>query len=77
LVKNSLTLEHLLGWRDCIEQLARDFLDGRAEVNPREHPKPCERCGLQALCRIQEHQSQIEDEGDSGGAINSEEAGDE
>ena len=77
LVKNSLTLEQLLGWRDCIEQLARDFLDGRAEVNPREHPKPCERCGLQALCRIQEHQSQIEDEGDSGGAINGEEAGDE
>jgi ATP-dependent helicase/DNAse subunit B len=77
LVKNSLTLEQLLDWRDCIEQLARDFLDGHAEVNPREHPRPCERCGLQALCRIQEHQAPIEDEDDSGGDSNGEEAGDE
>jgi hypothetical protein len=77
LVKNNLTLEQLLGWRDCIEQLARDFLDGRAEVNPREHPRPCERCGLQTLCRIQEHQSQIEDEDDSRSYNNGEEAGDE
>jgi probable DNA repair protein len=77
LVKNNLTLEQLLGWRNCIEQLARDFLDGRAEVNPREHPRPCERCSLQTLCRIQEHQALIEDEEDFGGANNGEEAGDE
>jgi probable DNA repair protein len=77
LVKNSLTLEQFLGWRECIEQLAKDFLDGRAEVDPRAHPRPCERCGLQVLCRIQEHQSQIEDEDDSGSASNGEEAGDE
>jgi ATP-dependent helicase/DNAse subunit B len=77
LVKNSLTLEQLLGWRDCVEQLARDFLDGRAEVNPREHPRPCERCGLQTLCRIQEHQIQIEDEDDFVSSSNGEEAGDE
>jgi probable DNA repair protein len=77
LVKNSLTLEQLLGWRDSIEQLARDFLDGRAEVDPREHPRPCERCGLQTLCRIQEHQAQIEDEDGSGSANNGEEAGGE
>ena len=55
LVKNPLTAEQLLDWRDCIEQLARDFLAGRAEVDPRESPKTCERCGLQTLCRIQEH----------------------
>jgi len=27
---------------------------GRAEVDPRDYPKTCERCGLQAVCRIQE-----------------------
>jgi probable DNA repair protein len=55
LVKNPFTAEQLLDWRDCIQQLARDFLAGRAEVDPREAPKTCERCGLQTLCRIQEN----------------------
>ena len=54
LVKNTLTLEQLDAWRDAIEQLARDFIQGRAEVDPRDHPQTCERCGLQTLCRIQE-----------------------
>ena len=53
-----------------IEQLAGDFLAGRAEVNPREYPKTCERCGLQTLCRIQEseNQPQLESEEDSASA---------
>jgi probable DNA repair protein len=55
LVKNPFTAEQLLDWRDCIQQLARDFLAGRAEVDPREAPKTCERCGLQTLCRIEEN----------------------
>jgi probable DNA repair protein len=62
LVQNPFTAEQLLDWRDCIEQLAMDFLAGRAEVNPREYPKTCERCGLQTLCRIQEHQAITDDE---------------
>ncbi|MGD0942019.1 MAG: PD-(D/E)XK nuclease family protein [Terracidiphilus sp.] len=62
LVKNPLTAEQLLDWRDCIEQLAGDFVDGRADVNPREYPKTCERCGLQALCRIQEQEPLNSDE---------------
>jgi probable DNA repair protein len=73
LVKNKLTLDQLEAWRDCIQQLARDFLAGRAEVDPREAPKTCERCGLQTLCRIQEWVAQLEDEDES----NSEEVGDE
>jgi probable DNA repair protein len=73
LVKNPLTAEQLLDWRDSIEQLARDFIAGHAEVDPREYPKTCEYCGLQVLCRIQEHQPQpdADDESDSA------EAGDE
>jgi len=54
LVKNPLKPEDLAKWRDEIEQLAEDFIAGRADVNPREYPKTCERCGLQALCRIEE-----------------------
>jgi len=54
LVRNPLTAEQLLGWRDCIERLAKDFLDGKAEVDPTDAPKTCEHCGLQSLCRIQE-----------------------
>jgi probable DNA repair protein len=60
LVKNALTLEELLGWRNCIQQLARDFIAGRAEVDPREYQKTCERCGLQPVCRIQEQQGALE-----------------
>jgi probable DNA repair protein len=55
LVKNPFTAEQLLDWRDCIQQLSRDFIAGRAEVDPREAPKTCLRCGLQTLCRIQEN----------------------
>ncbi len=54
LVKNPLTLDQLDAWRTKIEQLAQDFLAGRADLDPREIPKTCETCGLQALCRIHE-----------------------
>ncbi|MGA2251560.1 PD-(D/E)XK nuclease family protein [Terracidiphilus sp.] len=54
LIKNHLTLEQLDAWRAKIEQLAQDFLAGRADVDPREIPKTCEKCGLHALCRIHE-----------------------
>jgi len=56
LVKNALTAEHLIGWREAIARLAEDFLAGMAEVDPRDYPRTCERCGLQTLCRIQENQ---------------------
>jgi probable DNA repair protein len=76
LVKNPLSAEDLIDWRNTIEQLARDFLAGRAEVDPRDYPKTCERCGLQTLCRIQESQAQEshlalgdEDESEDGEAV--------
>jgi ATP-dependent helicase/nuclease subunit B len=62
LIKESLTAELLIDWREHIEQLAKDFLAGRAEVDPREYPKTCERCGLQTLCRVQENQALLEAE---------------
>ena len=60
LVQNPLTSDDLAAWRAYIDQMARDFLAGSANVNPRDYPKTCERCGLQAICRIQENQPQTD-----------------
>jgi ATP-dependent helicase/nuclease subunit B len=56
LVKKPLKSKDMVAWREEIEELARDFVAGRAAVDPREYPTTCERCGLQALCRVQEMQ---------------------
>ena len=52
LVKRPLEAEDIIDWKNAIEQLARDFLAGKADVDPRDPPGTCERCGLQTLCRI-------------------------
>jgi ATP-dependent helicase/nuclease subunit B len=59
LVKRRLTAAEELAWKTYIEALAQDFLHGRAEVNPRDYPETCERCGLQPVCRIQEPENRI------------------
>lgn len=66
LVKRPFTGGELQAWREYIEGMARDFLAGRAEVNPREYPETCEKCGLQTLCRVLEHPPMGEDEGSGG-----------
>lgn len=70
LAKKTFSAEELIEWREYIERMAREFLDGRAEVDPRDYPKTCERCDLQAVCRVQENRA---DGGEAGG----EEEGDE
>ena len=72
LVKKPLTPDDMSAWRDYVAQLAHDFLAGRAVVDPRDYPETCERCGLQALCRIQEHKPGL----DAGNGDETEEAGD-
>jgi ATP-dependent helicase/nuclease subunit B len=64
LVKEPLTAYLLAAWRERIERLARDFIAGRAEPDPREYPRTCESCGLQTLCRIHENRalSEVEDD---------------
>jgi probable DNA repair protein len=62
LVKNPLTPIQLAEWKAAIEQLAGDFLAGRADVDPRDYPKTCERCGLYSLCRVLERDDEIEPE---------------
>jgi probable DNA repair protein len=56
LVRKPLTQQDITAWRDEIIMLAKAFLAGRADVNPREYPETCKNCGLQSLCRIQEIQ---------------------
>ena len=41
-------------WRKLLEQLALDFQQGSAAVDPVDDPKPCQYCHLQLLCRIRE-----------------------
>lgn len=60
LVKNPFDAEMLLDWRDAIQQLAHDFLSGRAEVDPRDYPKTCEHCDLESLCRISENRTLLD-----------------
>ncbi len=69
LVKKPLDSEQLSAWKQYIEEIALDFLAGRAVVNPRDYPETCERCGLQVICRVSENPPLSGDE-------NSEEAND-
>ena len=61
IVRDRLAQEHLDDWNNSIKQLAQDFLDGNADVDPREYPKTCERCDLHALCRVQENRAESDD----------------
>jgi probable DNA repair protein len=60
LAKKPLTDDQLSAWRDEITQLARDFLSGNAQADPRDYPKTCENCGLQSICRIDEPENQAQ-----------------
>lgn len=66
LVKDKLTREQLDEWKSRIERLAQDFVDGRAEVDPKDVDKTCGRCHLHAVCRIYENlpQAAWEETGD-------------
>ncbi len=59
LVKNPLTDQQLGDWRFLIESLAVDFLNGRADVNPRDVQDTCQNCKLSALCRVKERQEVV------------------
>ena len=58
LARQPLTHAQLHAWKECIEQLARDFIAGGAGVDPREFPGTCDRCDLHAVCRIHENRTQ-------------------
>ncbi len=52
-VNSALPFEaQLEEWREALEQLAANYRNGLAEVDPK--PGACDNCGLRALCRIRE-----------------------
>jgi ATP-dependent helicase/nuclease subunit B len=54
-IEAGLPFEAQLGeWRRVLEQLAANYRDGRAEVDPKKGA--CDNCGLRALCRIREYE---------------------
>jgi probable DNA repair protein len=69
LVKCPLTPEQQSDWRQIIEQLARDFISGRAAVDPRDYPETCKNCGLQTVCRILENRQPVDEDADTEGAV--------
>lgn len=46
--------EHVSEWRGVLDQLAATFRSGAAVVDPKHVRKSCQRCHLQAMCRISE-----------------------
>jgi ATP-dependent helicase/nuclease subunit B len=51
--KSPFPFEAQLGeWRRALEQLAANYRNGLAEVDPK--PGACDNCGLRALCRVRE-----------------------
>lgn len=55
-------------WQRVLSALATDYIEGKADVDPRYHPqqspRTCQYCGLQPLCRI-DHEGLREQGGDS------------
>lgn len=49
-------------WHLNLHQLADDFYQGKAEVDPKDPKKTCEHCKLKPLCRIYEYNGYLEDE---------------
>ena len=64
LVKNPLTADQIEEWRETIERLGRAFLEGDAEVDPKDGFKTCDQCHLHAVCRVYENRLLAEEEGD-------------
>ena len=50
-------------WQTTLTTLAEAYRAGDARVDPKEFPRTCEHCGLQALCRVHERHPQEVDEG--------------
>ncbi len=74
LVRRKLTGLDEAEWKKYIERMADEFLRGRADVDPRDYPKTCERCSLQSVCRIQEPENRARVEGEGEGNTEAEDA---
>ncbi len=67
LAKNPLDDAQLEEWRRILDRLAGEFLEGRAEVDPKDDAKTCQKCHLQAVCRVYENLGAAAMSADEGG----------
>lgn len=68
LSKPPYSQEMLQGWQNVLRDLAQQFLNGEAQVDPRQYPDTCKFCDLPGLCRIAESErAGTEDEAESDG----------
>jgi ATP-dependent helicase/nuclease subunit B len=55
LTRPPYTAGMLQGWQNVLRGLAQQFLNGEAQVDPKQYPRTCEFCDLSGLCRIAEN----------------------
>jgi ATP-dependent helicase/nuclease subunit B len=55
LIKPPYSADMLRGWQKALGDLGQQFLNGEAQVDPKQYPKTCEFCDLSGLCRIAEN----------------------
>jgi probable DNA repair protein len=53
-------------WQTTLTTLAEAYRAGDARVDPKEFPRTCEYCGLQALCRVHERHPDVVEVGSGG-----------
>lgn len=51
-------------WENNLHKLAEDFLAGKADVDPKKYPETCNYCELTSLCRVNESDVSMFDDGD-------------
>jgi probable DNA repair protein len=54
LARPPYTAAMLQGWQSVLRDLGQQFLNGEAQVDPKQYPKTCQYCDLPGLCRIAE-----------------------
>jgi probable DNA repair protein len=55
LTKPPYSAAMLQGWQNVLGELGQQFLNGEAQVDPKQYPKTCQYCDLPGLCRIAEN----------------------
>jgi ATP-dependent helicase/nuclease subunit B len=55
LTRPPYSADMLRSWQDALRDLGQQFLNGEAQVDPKQYPKTCEFCDLSGLCRIAEN----------------------
>jgi probable DNA repair protein len=65
LTRPPYSADMLRGWQSALQGLGHQFLNGEAQVDPKQYPKTCQYCDLSGLCRIAENDpANSGDEGD-------------